>query len=436
MGIGRGRSIMAAAILAITGVLPGAPAVLSQGPDGCEAVLLSLPIETLQVPDGWAWTALRPAWSGTLAAVTASGDGSATIDLVLACDPDAAATFARAAEVRAALGLEEVLAAAPVGEESVAVRTIDGEGATRVRIDWHDGPIVASVSAADGPETLTDLSAVALAVDALLQGGPSPTASASPSPSVGPSASPVPSAAPSSVPSSAPASVPPASAAPSSAPARVIRLELTGALQITDPDGHEVRVLRVTPGETIAFRLRNTAGYPHSFFIGSEERLIARDVAGLPGLEAWSTDRPRTLIWTVPPDVTELRFGCIVPGHYPMMHGSFTTTRPTLVGPLRPRLTLSTSDVRLGELPLSVTVRYELRDGKGRPVSDLPVTLTFSPPGLPTMTTQVPIVDGVARWTFDLVGESAERGSGFVTARIEPGDGIEGITATKPFLIR
>ena len=41
MGIGRARTILAAGILAITGVLPGTQAVLSQGHDDCAAALLA-----------------------------------------------------------------------------------------------------------------------------------------------------------------------------------------------------------------------------------------------------------------------------------------------------------------------------------------------------------------------------------------------------------
>ncbi len=136
----------------------------------------------------------------------------------------------------------------------------------------------------------------------------------------------------------APASEAPASAAPSavaSAPAesvapgesttpgeaRVIELELTGALEIKE-NGAKVTEIPVTPGETITFKVTNTAGYAHNFWIGTDQELMLNQTQGLAGIPDFTTGTEE-LTWTVPADVTGLKFGCTVPGHYTLMQGTF-----------------------------------------------------------------------------------------------------------------
>ena len=131
----------------------------------------------------------------------------------------------------------------------------------------------------------------------------------------------------------APATAAPASAAPSaaaSAPAssqepggRVIELELDGALQIKQ-NGQKVTDIPVTPGETIIFKLTNTAGYAHNFWIGTDQQLMTNQVEGLPGMPDWSDAEPKEFTWVVPDDITGLKYGCTVPGHYSLMQGTFS----------------------------------------------------------------------------------------------------------------
>ena len=120
-------------------------------------------------------------------------------------------------------------------------------------------------------------------------------------------------------------------AAPSSDPvsaagsdARVIDLEADAAIRFMQ-DGEQIRELQVTPGETIIFRIDNTAGFAHNFFIGPDAALQVPNGSTDTGLPDWNSG-VQELAWVVPDDVTDLRFACTVPGHYYTMQGDFTVS--------------------------------------------------------------------------------------------------------------
>lgn len=110
---------------------------------------------------------------------------------------------------------------------------------------------------------------------------------------------------------------------PSAPPAagRVIELEMTSAMQIHQ-DGVQITELNVAIGETITFRIENTAGFDHNFFIGPDERLAVDDVDGLPGIPTY-IEGVGEFTWVVPENAGEMYFGCTVPGHYQLMNGTF-----------------------------------------------------------------------------------------------------------------
>jgi uncharacterized cupredoxin-like copper-binding protein len=125
----------------------------------------------------------------------------------------------------------------------------------------------------------------------------------------------------------APAEATAAAADPATAAAgepRVIELEADAAIRFLQ-DGEQIRNIDVTPGETIIFRITNTAGFAHNFYIGADEDLQVMggttDV-GIPDFETGVQE----LEWVVPDDVSNLRFACTVPGHYYTMQGDFTVT--------------------------------------------------------------------------------------------------------------
>jgi len=108
------------------------------------------------------------------------------------------------------------------------------------------------------------------------------------------------------------------SAAPT---ARVIELEFNAALQILE-NGAQVTQIPVTVGETITFRVTNTAGYAHNLWIGPDAALMSNQTTGLPGLPDFN-EGTQEFTWTVPADAATLNYGCTVPGHYTIMKGTF-----------------------------------------------------------------------------------------------------------------
>ena len=137
------------------------------------------------------------------------------------------------------------------------------------------------------------------------------------------------------------------------ADARVIDLVATGegvtpGLQFTQ-NGEQILDIPVTPGESVLIRVDNVDFRIHNFYIGTDsqlstppstEDLIAFiegekeagrvvDFTTLTwpttdvGIPAWETG-VQYVEWLVPADITDLKFGCTVTGHYPLMQGTFS----------------------------------------------------------------------------------------------------------------
>jgi len=102
---------------------------------------------------------------------------------------------------------------------------------------------------------------------------------------------------------------------------RVIKLQMTAALEILDESGQKAADIPVKAGETVRFEVDNTAGYTHNFHIGTDAELSG-NTPGLPGIPEYETG-VQTYDWTVPTE-GDLKFGCTVPGHYSLMQGVFT----------------------------------------------------------------------------------------------------------------
>ena len=79
------------------------------------------------------------------------------------------------------------------------------------------------------------------------------------------------------------------------------------------------------PGETVVFRVDNTAGFPHNLYIGSDEELRVMGGTTDTGIPDWDTG-VQEMEWVVPEDLTGVRFACTVPGHYFTMNGDFVVT--------------------------------------------------------------------------------------------------------------
>jgi mono/diheme cytochrome c family protein/uncharacterized cupredoxin-like copper-binding protein len=106
---------------------------------------------------------------------------------------------------------------------------------------------------------------------------------------------------------------------------RVIELDLTGTLQITDPAGDKLATIPVVAGETVTFKVTNKAGFDHNFYLGPEATLstttttTSADLPGIPTFASGTQEFTYTFETTDP-----LQYACLIPGHYGPMHGDFT----------------------------------------------------------------------------------------------------------------
>ena len=114
-------------------------------------------------------------------------------------------------------------------------------------------------------------------------------------------------------------------AAAPSGEARVIDIVANADPRFTDPSGAQVTDIAVTPGETITFRVENTADFPHNFYIGTEEQLAVFSGTTDTGIPNWEGG-VQEVTWVVPDDISGLKFGCTFPGHYKVMQGTFSVS--------------------------------------------------------------------------------------------------------------
>lgn len=106
--------------------------------------------------------------------------------------------------------------------------------------------------------------------------------------------------------------------------ARVIEIEADATLRFLQ-NGEQVTQIPVTPGETVLFRIDNTAEFAHNMYIGTNDELIVPNGTTDVGVGDWETGI-QEFEWVVPEDLAGLRFGCTVPGHFTLMQGDFTVT--------------------------------------------------------------------------------------------------------------
>jgi hypothetical protein len=102
---------------------------------------------------------------------------------------------------------------------------------------------------------------------------------------------------------------------------RVIELEADAAIRFLQ-GGEQITQIPVTPGETVVFRIDNTANFAHNFWIGPDDELQVPNGETDMGIPDWNSG-VQEYEWTVPENVSDLRFACTVPGHYFTMQGDF-----------------------------------------------------------------------------------------------------------------
>jgi hypothetical protein len=88
------------------------------------------------------------------------------------------------------------------------------------------------------------------------------------------------------------------------------------------------------------------------------------------------------------------------------------------------RLSLTRRSIGLAALPATMTIRVRVLDQAGQPVDGAEVTLTFSPPGLPTITHVDTSRDGAVTWAgVRIARDGAQRGQGLVAVLVVMPDG-------------
>jgi mono/diheme cytochrome c family protein/uncharacterized cupredoxin-like copper-binding protein len=100
---------------------------------------------------------------------------------------------------------------------------------------------------------------------------------------------------------------------------RVIKVDETASLTITDDKGSQLGAVPVKAGEVVEFQVTNTAGFDHDFYVGTADDLKAGATANLKGIPAFSSGT-KSFTYTVPSS-GQLQFACTIPGHYQTMHG-------------------------------------------------------------------------------------------------------------------
>ncbi|HVM31487.1 MAG TPA: Ig-like domain-containing protein [Candidatus Limnocylindrales bacterium] len=87
-------------------------------------------------------------------------------------------------------------------------------------------------------------------------------------------------------------------------------------------------------------------------------------------------------------------------------------------------LSLTRRSIALTALPATMTIRARVLDPTGQPVDDAEVTLTISPPGLPTQTHVEISREGNVTWAgVRIARDGAQRGQGLVTVLVVMPDG-------------
>jgi hypothetical protein len=102
---------------------------------------------------------------------------------------------------------------------------------------------------------------------------------------------------------------------------RIIELEQDASLRILR-DGRQIRRIAVTPGERVLFRIDNTAGFAHNFYIGRRVQLRRPNGSTDVGIPDWDSG-VQEFEWTVPANANTLSFGCTIPGHFALERGRF-----------------------------------------------------------------------------------------------------------------
>ena len=170
------RPMLLAGLFTSAAFAGGAGPVTAQDTVECARAVWAMPVETLEVPQGWAWNGVTPLSSGGVyGSLTESQVEVVATDTVpvvsfrVTCVPDANA-YLDSVERMQESGLNaenSLVSVAPIGDRVVAWRT-EAEYASRVTIEWaHGADVLASVMA-DAEVDWTTVEDFARSLDAML----------------------------------------------------------------------------------------------------------------------------------------------------------------------------------------------------------------------------------------------------------------------------
>lgn len=136
--------------------------VVSAHEDACELRLREAPIETVELPDGWAWDFFTLERHGAPSFEASIDAGGFAVNLELSCVSDPEGLFVRLEELRLVADNDKI-GVVEVGDEALAAR----EFLDFPTIRWRHDDIVGQLRANDGVD-YGDLELFAERVDELL----------------------------------------------------------------------------------------------------------------------------------------------------------------------------------------------------------------------------------------------------------------------------
>ena len=157
------RSVIA--VLVVVGMGLTAAGVASAHDDSCELRLRDAPIETVELPDGWAWDFFTLERHGAPSFEASIDAGGFAVNLELSCVSDPEGLFIRHEELRQVAGNDKI-GVVPIGDESLATR----EFSDFPTIRWRHEDIVGQLRAHDRVD-YGDMEVFAQRIDELLPTG-------------------------------------------------------------------------------------------------------------------------------------------------------------------------------------------------------------------------------------------------------------------------
>ena len=139
----RPRSLIAAC--AIVGVALATAGVASAHEDACELRLREAPIETVELPDGWAWDFFTLERHGAPSFEASIDAGGFAVNLELSCVSDPQGMFDRLEQLRVVAGNDKI-GVVEIGDEALAAR----EFLDFPTIRWRHDDIVGQLRANEG----------------------------------------------------------------------------------------------------------------------------------------------------------------------------------------------------------------------------------------------------------------------------------------------